>query len=113
MLQTVLGKLYPISLFVILEGRATLAVSADRTHFPTLTGANRHVVSAWSVKPGEVDQTDVLKLSDVPLEFAQHKTVSSDPGAEGNSSTFDPETTEPHHDAVHVRVYVGPESCHA
>ncbi|KAN0109842.1 hypothetical protein V8E52_008948 [Russula decolorans] len=90
MLQTVLGKLYLISLFVTLEGRAQLAQVTDRTHFPTLTGASRNI-AAWSVRPGEPDRTDVSKPPDLPLEF---KVISSDPGAEG-SSTFDPETTKP------------------
>src|SRR6266403_95381 len=86
MLQTVLGKLYPISLFVTLyvlsvlrhghrrlsslslrEGRATLAGAANRTHFPTLTGASRNVVAAWSVRPVEVDPNDVSKLHDMPV----------------------------------------------
>ncbi|KAI0263730.1 hypothetical protein BC834DRAFT_290537 [Gloeopeniophorella convolvens] len=36
-LQTILGKLYLISLFVTLNGRASLAEAANLTHFPTLT----------------------------------------------------------------------------
>ncbi|KAI0269529.1 hypothetical protein BGY98DRAFT_1190320 [Russula aff. rugulosa BPL654] len=91
MLQTVLGKLYLISLFVTLEGRAILAGVTDRTHFPTLTGASRNMLSAWSVRPGKSNHTDASKPPDLPLEF---KVVSSDLGAEG-SSTFNPETTKP------------------
>ncbi|KAN0109845.1 hypothetical protein V8E52_008951 [Russula decolorans] len=90
MLQTVLGKLYLISLFVTLEGRAMLAGVTNRTHFPSVTGASRNV-AVWSVRPGEPDRTDVSKPPDLPLEF---KVISSDPGADG-SSTFDPETTKP------------------
>ncbi|KAF8496800.1 hypothetical protein F5888DRAFT_365584 [Russula emetica] len=92
MLQTVLGKLYLISLFVTLEGRAMLAVATNRTHFPTLTGMSRNLNNAaWSVRPGEPDHTDASKPPELPLQF---KVVSGDPGAEGNS-TFDTETTEP------------------
>ncbi|KAI0269531.1 hypothetical protein BGY98DRAFT_300882 [Russula aff. rugulosa BPL654] len=90
MLQAVLGKLYPISLFMTLEGRAMLAGAANRTHFPTLAGASQNI-EAWSVRPGEPDHTSASKPPDLPLEF---KVISSDPGA-GGSSTFDHETTKP------------------
>jgi len=88
MLQTVLGKLYAISLFMTLEGRAMLAGDTNRTHVPS-AGESR-VISAWSVRPGGPDAS---KPPTLPLEFV-HKVSSSDPDAEG-CSTFDPETTEP------------------
>ena len=77
LLQSILGKLYPISLFVTLcvlfslfpsyrlwqprylshrEGRAMLAGETNRTHFQT--GASLGVMAPWSVRPGEPDPTD-------------------------------------------------------
>ncbi|KAI0269530.1 hypothetical protein BGY98DRAFT_300793 [Russula aff. rugulosa BPL654] len=93
MLQTILGKLYLISLFVTLEGRAMLAgATNDTRHFPTLTGVSPSA-AAWPVRPGEPDPTASKRpdWSIGPLEF---KVISSDPGVEG-SSTFDLATTKP------------------
>ena len=90
MLQTVLGKLYVISLFMSLyvlsfpfhtcqiklsshrEGRAMLAEAANRTHFPTIPSVNRNV-AAWSVRPGESYPTDASKPPDMTVRFPMTK----------------------------------------
>jgi hypothetical protein len=43
-----------------------LAGVTNRTHFPSLTGASRHI-AAWSVRPGEPDHTDASKPPDFPV----------------------------------------------
>jgi len=81
MLQTILGKLYLISLFVTLyvlffpflaqmidilsrrEGRAKLAAITELTHFPTMTNTNQRD-GAWSDQPGE---SDPPKQADLPV----------------------------------------------
>ncbi|KAH9984461.1 hypothetical protein BJV77DRAFT_182305 [Russula vinacea] len=118
MLQAILGKLYLISLFVSLEGRASLASVAHRTHFQTLSNVARNG-SAWPDRPDDADRADPSKLPDLPvrrrhspifgplrkpsfticfllfqLAFLPHKVISSDPGADGSS--WDPESTGPH-----------------
>ncbi|KAI0262237.1 hypothetical protein BC834DRAFT_402974 [Gloeopeniophorella convolvens] len=54
MLQSILGKLYLISLFLILDSRVELAHNDDPTHFPTLTGPAE---SAWSYSPSRARET--------------------------------------------------------
>ncbi|KAN0141175.1 hypothetical protein V8E53_000931 [Lactarius tabidus] len=66
MLQTVLGKLYVISLFVTLETRANLADVANLTHFPTLTNTAR-LDRTWSAAQDECDQTDPTQGSHLPV----------------------------------------------
>ncbi|KAI0263728.1 hypothetical protein BC834DRAFT_290404 [Gloeopeniophorella convolvens] len=50
MIQTILGKLYLISLFVILECRSDLATAEELTHFPTLT--EQLDGEQWPITPG-------------------------------------------------------------
>jgi hypothetical protein len=92
MLQTILGKLYLISLFVSLEGRASLASVVHRTHFQTLSNVARNA-PAWPDRPDD-GHSDPSKLPDLPLAFLPHKIISSDPGIEGSS--WDPESTGLH-----------------
>ncbi|KAF8267582.1 hypothetical protein EI94DRAFT_1730101 [Lactarius quietus] len=69
MLQTILGKLYVISLFVTLEGRAKLADATVLTHFPTVTNRSR-LDRTWSVGPDEYDQTDPTHDSHLPVRLS-------------------------------------------
>ncbi|KAH9037584.1 hypothetical protein EDB84DRAFT_1655336 [Lactarius hengduanensis] len=68
LLQTILGKLYVISLFVTLEGRAKLADVANLTHFPTLTNTAR-LDGRWSVARDDSDQTDPTQGSQLPVHL--------------------------------------------
>jgi len=89
MLQTVLGKLYLISLFVTLEGRAKLAAVTELTHFPTLTNTTQRDV-AWSDQP---DESELSRQPDLPLTFMPYKTdVSNDATTEGYS--IEPESVQ-------------------
>ncbi|KAI0291428.1 hypothetical protein BC826DRAFT_1022896 [Russula brevipes] len=77
MLQTLLGKLYLISLFVTLEGRAKLASVVHLTHFPTLTNATPNDEHLLSERKTRLSQ----------LEFVPCKvTVSSQGAPEADSS---------------------------
>ncbi|KAI9433846.1 hypothetical protein H4582DRAFT_2081538 [Lactarius indigo] len=83
LLQTILGKLYVISLFVTLEGRAKLADVANLTHFPTLTNTSR-LDRRWSSIARDVcDQTDPIQGSQLPMHAEpafmwNHKYVTID-----------------------------------
>jgi hypothetical protein len=54
-----------------------LAGVADRTHFPTLTGASRNVIAAWSVRPGESDLANATKPPDLPVRSYDMKKRNS------------------------------------
>ncbi|KAH8991536.1 hypothetical protein EDB92DRAFT_1993605 [Lactarius akahatsu] len=69
LLQTILGKLYVISLFVTLEARAKLADVTNLTHFPTLTNTTR-LDGRWSVARDDSDQTDPTQGSQLPVHLA-------------------------------------------
>ncbi|KAH9978521.1 hypothetical protein BJV74DRAFT_136552 [Russula compacta] len=92
MLQVILGKLYLISLFVTLEGRATLADVAHHTHFPTLTDAIGHGTS--SDPPDDAEQQDPTKESDLPLSLIPCKIedVSNHVAIEGGF--LDPDSAQ-------------------
>ncbi|KAI0303291.1 hypothetical protein B0F90DRAFT_1709792 [Multifurca ochricompacta] len=93
-LQTILGKLYLISLFVTLEGRAKLANVTHPTHFPTLTNTSRHG-ETWSDPPDEGDRSDPTKRTDIPLTLVPRKIgVVDSTNSEGISSSL------PHAQAV-------------
>jgi len=86
MLQTLLGKLYLISLFVTLEGRAKLASVVHLTHFPTLTNATPND-GTWSDPLDDSSRPDQSKRPNLPLEFVPCKvTVSSQGAPEADSS---------------------------
>jgi len=85
MLQTVLGKLYVISLFVILETRAHLAETANPTHFPTLTNATR-LDRTWSAARDECDQTDPTDESHLPVRLSLIACKVDDMVADGSTS---------------------------
>jgi len=94
MLQVVLGKLYLISLFVTLEGRAKLASVGHLTHFPTLTNATRRE-RTWSDQPDEAEQHDPTKQPDLPLTFLPYKpAVTNDASVEEGFSG--PESSQVH-----------------
>ncbi|KAI9462525.1 hypothetical protein F5148DRAFT_220281 [Russula earlei] len=84
MLQVILGKLYLISLFVTLEGRAKLASTTDLTHFPTLTNVTRRD-GTWSVHPAELESNS-SKPADVPLAFVPYKM---EPSNDANDATIE------------------------
>ncbi|KAH8995824.1 hypothetical protein EDB86DRAFT_3159553 [Lactarius hatsudake] len=90
LLQTILGKLYVISLFVTLEGRAKLADVANLTHFPTLTNTTR-LDGRWSVARDDGDQTDTSQGSQLPvhLTLVPCKIVTrSDTAVEANTPDY-------------------------
>lgn len=89
LLQTILGKLYVISLFVTLEGRAKLADVANLTHFPTLTNTSQ--LGRWSVARNETDETDPTHGSHLPVRLAlvPYKVGTADDTAvEGSSPDY-------------------------
>ncbi|KAI9434295.1 hypothetical protein H4582DRAFT_792728 [Lactarius indigo] len=71
LLQTILGKLDVISLFVTLEGRAKLAEVANLTHFPTVTNANRLDRRWSSVARDDSDHTDPTQGSQLPVHVSR------------------------------------------